>query len=174
MTKPSQRRSLAVVKQRIARRHALARWAESFRRMAEAMADITWDLREDEQGWENVRRLNLYLARRRALDSGYDPASVRAPMPSLGPKATPEAVMRELRKLDTALRSGDFEEVAFTRTDDTMSLGKPAMPHDDTELAPYDGPDEGIVLAAQPDGRNVPSRGAATLFEQARRERAGS
>lgn len=87
------------------------------RRMAaavqKAITDEVWRQREHSQGWVNVDRLNRFLAVRRVrkLDPSATMASVRVGM-TLGPEATPERVMVEIRKIDEALRTGDFEEVA--------------------------------------------------------------
>lgn len=144
--------------------------AKAFAYMAVGMAHVMWRRRLAEEGWRNVDRLNLYLAKRRLYDmhgGNIDLLSVKVSRPTLGPKATPENVMKELLKLDRALRTGDFEEVEFTDGDRTVSLGQPALPHNDTTVGRFDGPySDTVANVANPDGSNVPAKDTRTMLER--------
>ena len=95
-------------KERVYRRILRRRWAIAYDRFIGRYADLAWEDREAHQSWQNVYRLNLYLARRRVFlaDSLADLSSVYAPMPSLGPEATPEKVMKCLIEVDKAIAEG--------------------------------------------------------------------
>jgi hypothetical protein len=74
-----------------------------------ALINFAWAVREQAEGWANVMRLHLYLAKRRVFHEGGDIHAVRVRMPFLGPKATPDNVMEELLKFDKAISEGDYE-----------------------------------------------------------------